>query len=102
VLIAKYGRDEKRFTWTDELTADCPRKRAGDVNDQCAVSGFATRARLASRYPYGRGGDRGLADILGRGPFKGFPVTCCKKGTPKLGFGCYLARGYKGKTGGSA
>jgi hypothetical protein len=37
VLIAKYGRIEKLLTWTDELTADCPRKRAGDVNDQCDV-----------------------------------------------------------------
>jgi hypothetical protein len=37
VLIAKYGRDEKLFTWTDELTADYPRTRAGDVNDQCGV-----------------------------------------------------------------
>jgi hypothetical protein len=37
VLIAKYGRDEKLLIWTDELTADCPCKRAGDVNDQCGV-----------------------------------------------------------------
>jgi hypothetical protein len=31
----KYGRDEKLFTWRDELTADCPCKRAGNINDQC-------------------------------------------------------------------
>ncbi len=37
VLIAKYGRDEKLFTWTDELTADCPRKLAGNANDPCGV-----------------------------------------------------------------
>jgi hypothetical protein len=37
VLIAKYGRDEKLFTWMDELTAECPRKRASDVNDQCGA-----------------------------------------------------------------
>ena len=29
-LIAKYGRDAKLFDWSDELTADCPRKRAAN------------------------------------------------------------------------
>ena len=28
-LIAKYGRDEKLFSWTDKLTADCPRSARG-------------------------------------------------------------------------
>lgn len=37
VLIAKYGRDAKLFDWSDELTADCPRKRARDINDQCGA-----------------------------------------------------------------
>ncbi len=36
-LIAKYGRDAKLFDWSDELTVDCPRKRARDINDQCGV-----------------------------------------------------------------
>jgi len=27
VLISKYGRDEKLFTWIDDLRADCPQAR---------------------------------------------------------------------------
>jgi hypothetical protein len=27
-LIARYGRDEKLFAWTNETTADCARKHA--------------------------------------------------------------------------
>jgi hypothetical protein len=36
-LIARYGRDGKLFMWTDELTADCPRKLAGNTNDPCGA-----------------------------------------------------------------
>jgi len=36
-LIARYGRDEKLFTWTDELTADCPRKQARNDSDPCGA-----------------------------------------------------------------
>jgi hypothetical protein len=36
-LIATYGRDGKLFTWTGELTADCPRKLAGNTNDPCGA-----------------------------------------------------------------
>ena len=32
-LIARYGRDEKLFTWTDEITVDCPRKLARNDYD---------------------------------------------------------------------
>jgi hypothetical protein len=34
-LIAKYGLDAKLFDWSDEITADCPRKQARNLNDQC-------------------------------------------------------------------
>jgi hypothetical protein len=27
-LITRYGRDEKLFAWTDEITANCVRKQA--------------------------------------------------------------------------
>jgi len=36
-LIAKYGLDAKLFVWTDELTADCPRKQARSQIDQCGA-----------------------------------------------------------------
>ena len=36
-LIARYGRAEKLFTWTGELTADCPRKQARNINDPCGA-----------------------------------------------------------------
>ncbi len=36
-LIARYGRNEKVFTWIDEITADCPRKQAQRESDPCAA-----------------------------------------------------------------
>jgi hypothetical protein len=36
-LIAQYGRDEKLFRWTDEITADCPRKLAPSDSDPCGA-----------------------------------------------------------------
>ena len=36
-LIATYGRNEKLFTWTDELTADCPRKLARNESEPCGA-----------------------------------------------------------------
>jgi hypothetical protein len=36
-LIAKYGIDAKLFDWTDEITADCPRKQAMNLNDICGA-----------------------------------------------------------------
>jgi hypothetical protein len=36
-LIARDGVDEKLFAWSDEITADCPRKQAKNLNDICAV-----------------------------------------------------------------
>jgi hypothetical protein len=38
VVITKYGRDEKVFTWADELAADCPRKLARNAYDPCGVT----------------------------------------------------------------
>ena len=32
-----YGIDAKLFDWPDEITADCPRKQAKNLNDQCGV-----------------------------------------------------------------
>jgi len=31
------GPATQLFEWSDEVTADCPRKRASDVNDQCGA-----------------------------------------------------------------
>ena len=36
-LIERYGIDAKLFDWSDEITADCPRKQAKDLNDQCGT-----------------------------------------------------------------
>jgi hypothetical protein len=36
-LIMCYGIDAKFFEWSDEITADCPRKQAKNLNDQCSA-----------------------------------------------------------------
>jgi len=34
-LIEEHGRDGTILDWLEGLTADCPRKRAASVSDQC-------------------------------------------------------------------
>jgi hypothetical protein len=36
-LIERYGVDAKLFDWSDEITADCPRKQANNLNDICGA-----------------------------------------------------------------
>jgi len=36
-LIERYGRNEKLFALTNEITADCPRKRASNTNEPCGA-----------------------------------------------------------------
>jgi hypothetical protein len=36
-LIDKRGRDAKLIDWLDELTADCPKKQARNMNDPCGA-----------------------------------------------------------------
>jgi hypothetical protein len=36
-LIERYGIEAKLFDWTDEITADCPRKQALNLNDMCGA-----------------------------------------------------------------
>ena len=36
-LIQNHGRDAKLIDWLDELTADCAKKRAGNMNDPCGA-----------------------------------------------------------------
>jgi hypothetical protein len=36
-LIRAHGRDAKLADWLDVITADCPRRIANDMRDQCAV-----------------------------------------------------------------
>jgi hypothetical protein len=36
-LIARYGCDEKLFAWTDEITANCARRRARSDSDPCSA-----------------------------------------------------------------
>jgi hypothetical protein len=36
-LIERYGIDAKLFEWTDEITADCPRKLANKLDDRCGA-----------------------------------------------------------------
>jgi hypothetical protein len=33
-LIECYGIDAKQFDWSDEITTDCPRKQAQNLNGQ--------------------------------------------------------------------
>ncbi len=36
-LIEEYGRDTKVIDWLGELSADCPKKQAHDMNDPCGA-----------------------------------------------------------------
>jgi hypothetical protein len=36
-LVQRYGRQAKLFDWSDDLTADCPRKVAGNAADPCGA-----------------------------------------------------------------
>jgi hypothetical protein len=36
-LIERYGIEAKLFDWTDEISADCPRKQAMNLNDICGA-----------------------------------------------------------------
>ena len=36
-LIEQRGRDAKVIDWLAEITADCPKKQAGNMSDQCAA-----------------------------------------------------------------
>jgi hypothetical protein len=36
-LIEQRGRDAKVVEFLAEITADCPKKQAGDLSDQCAA-----------------------------------------------------------------
>jgi hypothetical protein len=36
-LITRYGRDEKLFTFTADLTANCTRKQGRNDNDPCGA-----------------------------------------------------------------
>jgi hypothetical protein len=36
-LIERDGIDAKLFDWSDEITANCPRKQARNLNDQCGA-----------------------------------------------------------------
>jgi hypothetical protein len=36
-LIMRYGIDAKLLDWLDEITADCPRKQAKGLKDQCGA-----------------------------------------------------------------
>jgi hypothetical protein len=56
-LITRYGRDEKLFAFTDDVTATCERRRARSDGDQCGaiwptIEGTGSTLSLlgASRY----------------------------------------------------
>jgi len=36
-LIDKRGRDAKVIDWLDELTAECPKRQARNMNDPCGA-----------------------------------------------------------------
>ena len=37
-LIEKRGREAKLVDWLDAITADCAKKRAGNMNDRCGAT----------------------------------------------------------------
>jgi len=43
-LIMRYGLDAKLFDWSDEITADCPRRYSKNLYDQCC-RGYCSRLR---------------------------------------------------------
>jgi hypothetical protein len=36
-LMERHGHDGKIIDWKDEITADCPRRIARNISDQCAA-----------------------------------------------------------------
>jgi len=36
-LIRAHGRDAKIIDWVDVITADCPKRIANNMNDQCGM-----------------------------------------------------------------
>ena len=36
-LIMRYGIDAKLFDWSDEITADCPRRHSKNLYDHCGA-----------------------------------------------------------------
>ena len=36
-LIERRGRDARLVDWLDEISADCAKKRAGNMNDRCGA-----------------------------------------------------------------
>ena len=48
-LIERYGLDAKLFEWSDEITADCPRKQAMNLNDICGARCPTMGARQIAR-----------------------------------------------------
>jgi hypothetical protein len=44
-LIERYGIDAKLFDWSDEITADRPRKQGMNLNDICGA-----RSRICRRW----------------------------------------------------
>src|SRR5215471_19554003 len=45
-LIERYGIDAKLFGWSDEITADCPRKRARNSNVEQAAFGRSLHSSM--------------------------------------------------------
>ena len=70
-LIERYGIDAKLFDWFDEITADCPRKQANNLNDICGArcpdlskGGLGLGLRIRSLLPNGQA--RKPFDLVGR------------------------------------
>jgi len=49
-LIDKRGGDGKVIDWLDELTADCPKKQARNMNDPCGASVLSWRRYFESSF----------------------------------------------------
>jgi hypothetical protein len=46
---ARYGIDAKLFEWSNEITADCPRKQVRNLNGKAVRRGLNKRARSICR-----------------------------------------------------
>ena len=86
-LIKECGREVKITDWLDEITADCPKKQAHNMNDACGarfpdlpkvlLATSTIRGRMPDHCPAGCGGLRGGAARDWGGDSTDFNVAMC-------------------------
>ena len=86
-LIEERGRNAKLIDWLDEITADCPKKQAHNMNDACGarfpdlpkvlLATSTIWGRMPDHCPAGCGGLRGGAARDWGGDSTDFNVAIC-------------------------